>query len=78
MRLYREQRRLNGDESDDGSVDPPESDASIEDVEEDTAALNGDESEDSVSIYDIEEDPDVMSSEERNYRSMLARRARNQ
>ena len=36
FRLLREQRRLNGDQSDESSVDPPyESDSSIEDIEED-------------------------------------------
>ena len=35
--LRREEARLNG-ESDESSVDPPESDASIEDIEDDPAA----------------------------------------
>ena len=47
-------------------------------AEEEAATSNGEESDDSVSIDDIEEDPDGTSSEERNYQSMLARRARNQ
>ena len=34
--LRREEARLNGDQSDESSVDPPENDPSIEDIEDDT------------------------------------------
>ena len=44
FKLLREERRLNGDQSDESSVDPPyESDSSIEDIEEDPDLMSSEE-----------------------------------